>query len=103
MLKPCCTKESAESKAIDDVAGFVRAINEPNRLRILCLLKQGELCVCDIFETLALPQNLASHHLKELKEAGLVQSRKEGTKVLYSRNESTIKHLTRGLTNITNI
>ncbi|MFA6272323.1 MAG: metalloregulator ArsR/SmtB family transcription factor [Patescibacteria group bacterium] len=90
MPQNCCDINSSESRKIDLLARFVKMINEPNRLKILCLLKHGELCVCEIFETLNLPQNLISHHLKELSSLEIVSFRKEGTKVIYSRNELVI-------------
>jgi ArsR family transcriptional regulator len=90
MPKPCCTKDSQASKAIDSVTEFIRVLDEPNRLRILCLLKQGEHCVCDIFESLNLSQNLVSHHLKALRDIQLIDFKKEGTKVIYFRNEKII-------------
>lgn len=70
---------------------YLKVINEPNRLKILLLLKQGELCVCEIFKHLKLPQNLVSHHLKVLKDFGLLNSYKQGLKIIYSRNEQAIK------------
>jgi ArsR family transcriptional regulator len=86
----CCKKNSQEMREIEILGDFVKLINEPNRLKIICLLKQRELCVCEIYETLDLPQNLISHHLKELNNLKIVSFRKEGTKVIYFRNESII-------------
>jgi ArsR family transcriptional regulator len=48
---------------------------DPNRLRIFKLLMQGDSCNCELNEKLGLPPNLLSHHLRVLREAGLVQSR----------------------------
>lgn len=62
---------------------FLKVIGEENRLKILYMLKDGEKCVCEIWQCLDLPQNLVSHHLKVLKEHGLIQSRKEGQKIYY--------------------
>lgn len=61
---------------------FIKAISEPSRLRILNYLKR-ECCVGEIWKKLDLPQNLASHHLRVLKEANLVISEKRGLKVVY--------------------
>lgn len=61
---------------------FIKAISEPSRLRILNYLKQ-ECCVGEIWKKLDLPQNLASHHLRVLKEAKLVVPEKRGLKVVY--------------------
>lgn len=67
------------------------ALADGNRLRIACLLKGGERCVCEIWENLALPQNLVSHHLKALKDAGLLRSRRAGLKVFYSLDRQAWK------------
>ncbi|MFH1535405.1 MAG: metalloregulator ArsR/SmtB family transcription factor [Patescibacteria group bacterium] len=91
MIDSCFINDSKKSKSINNIAEFIRAIDEPNRLRIICLLKRGEHCVCDIFKPLELSQNLVSHHLKALKDIKLIDSRKEGTKVIYFRNEKVIK------------
>ena len=66
-------------------------LSDGNRLRILCLLKDGERCVCEIWRNLSLPQNLASHHLKTLKSAGLLRSRKDGLRIYYSLNKTALK------------
>ena len=71
-------------KNLSKVMNFLKVINEPNRLKMLCFLRHGEQCVCDIWKNLDLPQNLASHHLKTLKEFGLIESRREGRKIIYS-------------------
>jgi ArsR family transcriptional regulator len=55
-----------------------KAFADPTRLRILHLLSRGELCVCDIVDTLNLPQSKISRHLAYLKNSGLIQDRKDG-------------------------
>jgi ArsR family transcriptional regulator len=54
-----------------------RACSDPIRLRILALLRDGELCVCDLVEVLRLPQPTVSRHLSYLRRAGLVKAREE--------------------------
>lgn len=54
-----------------------RAFSDPVRLRILHLVQQGELCVCDLVEILDLPQPTVSRHLSYLRRAGLVSAREE--------------------------
>ena len=71
---------------------YLTTIAEPNRLAILSFLKDGEKCACEIHPKLKLPQNLSSHHLKILKDLKLLKSRREGNKIIYSRNEDVIKH-----------
>lgn len=55
-----------------------RAFSDRTRLRILNLLRDGELCVCDLVEVLAVPQAKVSRHLAYLRRAGLVRARKDG-------------------------
>lgn len=60
------------------------ALADRTRLRILGLLAGGEVCVCEIHETLQLPQPTVSRHLAYLRNAGLVNGRKDGLWVHYS-------------------
>jgi ArsR family transcriptional regulator len=63
---------------------FYSALSHPMRLRALLLLKQeGELCVCELTYALALAQPVISRHLGQLKEAGLLLSRRQGLWVYY--------------------
>jgi len=66
-------------------AGF-HALSDPLRIQILELLREQELCVCDLCDRLSVPQSKLSFHLKTLKEAGLVRSRQEGRWIYYSLN-----------------
>jgi ArsR family transcriptional regulator len=61
----------------EEVAGILKALAEPNRLRIFDLLMQGDSCNCELKEKLGLPPNLLSHHLRVLRHAGLVRSRRD--------------------------
>lgn len=67
------------------------ALRNETRLRIMVLLSQRELCVCQLQWALGLPQAKISRHLNVLKNAGLVRSRREGLWIFYSlakpRNE----------------
>ena len=60
-----------------------KALADQTRLRILGLLAAGEVCVCEIHESLRIPQPTASRHLAYLKRAGLVTDRREGLWVHY--------------------
>ena len=96
------SKKRLDDKVIKNVgqaAGFLKAVAEENRLKILRVLQAGERCVCDIWKDLNIPQNLASHHLKIRKAAGLVDSRRVGLKMLYSINKKATGRL-RSLFNI---
>jgi ArsR family transcriptional regulator len=65
--------------SMDAVEETYKALADRTRLRILALLMDGEVCVCDIHDTLRLPQPTASRHLAYLRRAGLVEARREGT------------------------
>ena len=60
-----------------------KAISDPTRLKILYLLQEGELCVCEIIMALEKPQSTISHHLNVLKNAGFIKGRKEGVWIHY--------------------
>jgi len=60
-----------------------KALGDRTRLRILGLLLGGEVCVCDIHQSLKIPQPRASRHLAYLRRAGLVEARKKGLWVHY--------------------
>jgi DNA-binding transcriptional ArsR family regulator len=83
--------------ACDEQAKLVSVLLEPQRIKILRLLRDGELCVCEIERSLVIPQNLVSHHLRVLRGAGLVAARKEGQFVHYSRVEDRVHELTQAL------
>lgn len=92
-MKYKCCKNIKYNKEINKAADLLGIIAEENRLKIICVLKMGEKCVCNIWQDLGIAENLASHHLKILKQAGLIVSRKEGLNVIYSINKKGIKKL----------
>ncbi|HLO88589.1 MAG TPA: metalloregulator ArsR/SmtB family transcription factor [Nostocaceae cyanobacterium] len=67
------------------ITGF-HALSDPLRIGIIELLRQRELCVCDLCDALDVSQSKLSFHLKTLKEAHLVNSRQEGRWIYYSLN-----------------
>ncbi len=62
----------------------MKALSDPNRVRIMKMLGVKELCVCEIKELLGLAQSTVSKHLKILEEAGLVDYHKEGSWIIYN-------------------
>lgn len=60
-----------------------KALTEPIRLRILALLREGELCVCELVAVLRMPQPTVSRHLALLKGAGWVEERRQGVWMYY--------------------
>jgi ArsR family transcriptional regulator len=67
-----------------DLARLLKAAAEPTRLRLLNLLRHGDICVCDLQAILGLPQHAVSRHLAVLRHAGLVTDHRHGQRVLYS-------------------
>lgn len=92
-MKYKCCKSVKNNKEINKITKLLKIIAEENRLKIICILNKGEKCVCEIWQNLGIAENLASHHLKVLKKAELIDSRKEGLKVIYSINRKKIKSL----------
>lgn len=80
-------REPLSAGDAETLARTFKALSDPNRLRLLSLIashESGEACVCDLTEPLDLSQPTVSHHLKVLREAGLVTSERRGTWVHYT-------------------
>ncbi len=75
---------------MNDLVTIFKALSDETRLRIIKLLEQGELCVCDITAALDMVQPKVSFHLSALKEAGLIKDRKQGKWIHYSLNEKDL-------------
>lgn len=71
------------TKQLIQMEALFKALADATRLRILGLLLSGEVCVCDIHESLKIPQPKASRHLAYLRRAGLVETRREGLWIHY--------------------
>lgn len=76
-----------------DLPARFQALSDGKRLRILEMLRDGEQCVCDLTEALDVGQSLLSFHLKSLKEAGLVNDRRDGRWVYYSLDREGLARL----------
>jgi ArsR family transcriptional regulator, arsenate/arsenite/antimonite-responsive transcriptional repressor len=73
---------------MDTVLNVYKALSDETRLKILKLLEQGELCVCDIVAALDMIQPNISFHLGVLKEAGFIKDRREGKWIRYRIDDS---------------
>lgn len=82
----CCAVPEVDSDWAEQTAGLMRALADPSRLTMVAALWKAEqpVCVCDFTASLGLSQPTISHHVARLKEAGLVESRKDGIWVYYS-------------------
>jgi ArsR family transcriptional regulator len=76
-------------RQLRDMETLFKALADETRLRILGLLLSGEVCVCDIHESLKIPQPKASRHLAYLRRAGLVDTRREGLWIHYRLGKLT--------------
>ena len=74
---------------MENLVDVLKALSDETRLRILNLLYEQELCVCDVMETLQISQAKASRHLIYLKNAGLITDRKYAQWVYYSLLKTT--------------
>lgn len=99
----CCDNNSPASKDIQDLSGLLKIIAEQNRLRLLCILRDGgEHCVCEFEEhTSDLSQSLISHHLADLKQADLIVAEKRGLKKHYALTDQG-KYVTDIIFSLTN-
>ena len=88
----CCAKNSIEAENVEKTYDFLRAIADPNRLKILCVLQGGSKCVCELIPAVGISDKLASHHLKQLKNIGLLIEKREGNFIRYSLDKKAIKN-----------
>ena len=74
-----------------DLTELFRIFGDSTRIRILYVLFEAEMCVCDIAALLGMTQSAISHQLKALKNARLVKSRRDGKTVFYSLADDHVK------------
>jgi ArsR family transcriptional regulator len=82
---------------LDATAQLLRILGHPLRLRIVAGLAGRCACVKEIWECLEMPQAVVSQHLKVMRENGILESRREGTKICYSLKEGVVRELVRAL------
>jgi len=75
------------------IAEFYKALGDEVRLKILHMLSEGEMCVCEIIDKLEMSQPAVSHHLKILRQAGVVTDTRDGKWIYYSLNGSVFKEV----------
>lgn len=73
------------------LAELFKVFGDPTRIRILYVLFESELCVCDLASALAMNQSAISHQLKVLKQAKLVKARREGKSMIYSLSDDHVR------------
>ena len=73
-----------------DLAELFKVFGDSTRIRILFVLSEAELCVCDIAEVLNMTQSAVSHQLKILKQSKLVKARRDGKQMFYSLDDDHV-------------
>ena len=95
-------KKTAEmnQKILEGQSSILKALGQPTRLQILELLNNGERCVCEIFPAIHQEQANVSKHLSILKQAGILESRKDGLRILYRIKAPEILNLLTGVSKL---
>ena len=99
----CCPdglSTAMDRQTAEHLAGLLKAVADPARLQLLALLSsqpEGSACVCDLTGALGLSQPTVSHHLKVLREAGLVTREQRGTWAWFSVDSDRLAELARVL------
>lgn len=102
-VEACCTpirRDALTDADAIELAEAFKALSDPIRLRLLNLIAtgdNGEACVCDLTEAVERSQPTVSHHLKVLRDAGLVTATKRGTWAWYSVDARRLDDLRRVL------
>jgi ArsR family transcriptional regulator len=90
------TGQPLGESAAAGLAQIFRALGDPVRLRLVSLIgahQGGEVCVCDLTSAFSLTQPTISHHLKVLREAGIIDSERRGTWVYYRLVPATLERM----------
>jgi len=98
-MQRCCPEAGVHEADLTDEASLFKALADPARLTILATLARSvdEVCVCDFTSGIGLNQSTVSHHLKILKDAGLVNAVRRGTWGYYSLRADAAARLERAL------
>ena len=80
-----------DEEILYDLAELFKVFGDSTRIKILYVLFESEMCVCDIAALLGMTQSAISHQLRALKNARLVKSRREGKTVFYSLTDDHVK------------
>lgn len=86
-------KTIPEETELYDLAELFKVFGDSTRIRILFVLFEAEMCVCDISDVLNMTQSAISHQLKILKQSKLVKSRREGKSIIYSLDDDHVRSI----------
>jgi len=85
-------KEPGQAQ-LNRLAALYKAMGDPNRLRMLLALRDGEMCVCDLAALTGISDSAVSHALRRLKDLALVKNRREGQVLYYSLDDHHVSEL----------
>ena len=85
------TEEMPEEETLYDLAELFKIFGDTTRIKILYVLFESDLCVCDIAASLNMGQSAISHQLRVLKQAQLVKFRRDGKQVIYSLADDHVR------------
>jgi ArsR family transcriptional regulator, arsenate/arsenite/antimonite-responsive transcriptional repressor len=96
--EPCCepvVHPDIERRQAERLAGIAKALADPVRLQLVDVLRKhpGKVCVCELVPLFDLAQPTVSHHLKVLREAGIVDSERQGLWAYYYVTPDSLKEL----------
>ena len=80
-----------DEEILYDLAELFKIFGDSTRIKILYVLFEAEMCVCDIAQLLGMTQSAISHQLRSLKQSRLVKARREGKTVFYSLADSHVR------------
>ena len=83
--------EMPDEESLYDLAELFKVFGDTTRIRILYVLFEAEMCVCDIAKILNMTQSAISHQLRVLKQARLVRNRREGKQIYYSLADDHVR------------
>src|ERR1700754_4583666 len=94
-MSPAAAKNPSPSRipSLQEAASWFRALGDETRLKIVECVMESEQCVCDLTDLLSTKQSLLSFHLKTLKDAGILNDRRDGRWVYYSLNPDALAFL----------
>lgn len=103
---PCCEEHEVHTELLKivseqlpnedslyDLAELFKVFGDSTRIRILFVLSEAEVCVCDLAEALNMTQSAISHQLKILKQSKLVKFRREGKSIFYSLADDHVRSI----------
>lgn len=82
-----------EPETLFDLADLFKVFGDSTRLRIMCIISDGEMSVLSIAEALGMEQSTISHQLRVLRQNKLVRARREGKQIYYSLDDDHVKKI----------